>query len=272
MFAILYRFAVIPMTLFAGVFFPVDQLPIVARWLAYVSPLWHGVELCRSATLGLPTAVPAYWCTWRTSPRGRWSATGWHAGGTHRSSRTRGPMVTTLARPGAGAPTNALGRFGAVTTRDLIAVRHSGYWLVVVSGFLEPVLYLLSIGIGVGGLVGDFHLADGTTISYAAFVAPAMLAASAMNGAMAETTFNFFAKLKWVRLYDGDGRHPAAAVRDRARGAGVGPDPGLALLGGVPGDHGRAGPDHARAGRSRRWSRRCWSGSRSGRSAWRSPP
>jgi lipooligosaccharide transport system permease protein len=61
MFAILYRFAVIPMTLFAGVFFPVDQLPMVLRWLAYVSPLWHGVELCRSATLGLPTPVPAYW-------------------------------------------------------------------------------------------------------------------------------------------------------------------------------------------------------------------
>jgi lipooligosaccharide transport system permease protein len=74
--------------------------------------------------------------------------------------------------------------------------------LVVISGFLEPVLYLASIGIGVGGLIGDFHLADGTTISYAAFVAPAMLAASAMNGALAETTFNFFARLKWVRLYE----------------------------------------------------------------------
>ena len=39
-------------------------------------------------------------------------------------------------------------------------------------------------------------------MSYSAFVAPAMLAASAMNGALAETTFNFFAKLKWVKLYD----------------------------------------------------------------------
>jgi lipooligosaccharide transport system permease protein len=61
MFAILFRFAVVPMSLFAGVFFPVDQLPLVARWLAYISPLWHGVELCRSATLGLPTPLPAYW-------------------------------------------------------------------------------------------------------------------------------------------------------------------------------------------------------------------
>lgn len=56
MFAVLIRFAVIPMTLFAGVFFPVDSLPLVARALAYASPLWHGVELCRAATLGAETA------------------------------------------------------------------------------------------------------------------------------------------------------------------------------------------------------------------------
>jgi lipooligosaccharide transport system permease protein len=58
MFALLYRFGVIPMTLFAGVFFPVSAMPLLARWLAYVSPLWHGVELCRAATLGWPMTVP----------------------------------------------------------------------------------------------------------------------------------------------------------------------------------------------------------------------
>jgi lipooligosaccharide transport system permease protein len=51
--AMLFRFAVIPMTLFAGVFFPVESLPGVLRWLAYATPLWHGVDLCRAATLGL---------------------------------------------------------------------------------------------------------------------------------------------------------------------------------------------------------------------------
>ncbi|MBX6751525.1 MAG: ABC transporter permease [Micromonosporaceae bacterium] len=56
-FSFLFRFAVIPMTLFAGVFFPVEQLPLVPRWVAYASPLWHGVELCRAATLGTPTAI-----------------------------------------------------------------------------------------------------------------------------------------------------------------------------------------------------------------------
>jgi lipooligosaccharide transport system permease protein len=69
-FAVLLRLAVVPMTLFSGVFFPVADLPAAARVLAYVSPLWHGVELCRAATLGLPIAwgVPAHlgalllWC------------------------------------------------------------------------------------------------------------------------------------------------------------------------------------------------------------------
>jgi lipooligosaccharide transport system permease protein len=58
MFALLFRFGVIPMTLFAGVFFPVEAMPTVARWIAYLSPLWHGVELCRAATLGWPLTVP----------------------------------------------------------------------------------------------------------------------------------------------------------------------------------------------------------------------
>jgi lipooligosaccharide transport system permease protein len=52
--AILFRFAVIPMSLFAGVFFPVESMPVGFRWLAYVSPLWHGVDLSRAATLGVP--------------------------------------------------------------------------------------------------------------------------------------------------------------------------------------------------------------------------
>jgi lipooligosaccharide transport system permease protein len=60
MFALLNRFAVLPMTLFAGVFFPVAQMPAVLRWVAYVTPLWHGVELCRAAALGTATAAPIW--------------------------------------------------------------------------------------------------------------------------------------------------------------------------------------------------------------------
>jgi lipooligosaccharide transport system permease protein len=60
LFAVLFRFAVVPMTLFAGVFFPIDTMPTAGRVLAYVSPLWHGVELTRAATLGTATA----WGVW----------------------------------------------------------------------------------------------------------------------------------------------------------------------------------------------------------------
>ncbi|MEU9510084.1 ABC transporter permease [Micromonospora sp. NPDC048170] len=56
--AMLHRFAVIPMTLFAGVFFPVESLPLALRWLAYATPLWHGVDLCRAATLGVAPQWP----------------------------------------------------------------------------------------------------------------------------------------------------------------------------------------------------------------------
>lgn len=51
-FATLFRFGVIPMILFAGTFFPVEQIPEGVRWLAWISPLWHGNELARGAALG----------------------------------------------------------------------------------------------------------------------------------------------------------------------------------------------------------------------------
>lgn len=112
-------------------------------------------------------------------------------------------MVVTAVLPRLLAGPRALGGALAVTRRNVVAARHAAYWLVILSGFFEPVLYLLSIGVGVGALVGDFRMPDGKIVSYAGFVAPAMLAASAMNGALAETTMNFFAKMKNMRLYDG---------------------------------------------------------------------
>jgi lipooligosaccharide transport system permease protein len=74
MFAVLFRFVMVPMALFAGVFFPVESLPVVVRWLAYISPLWHGVELCRAATLGGATA----WGVWvHTACLLAWAAAGY---------------------------------------------------------------------------------------------------------------------------------------------------------------------------------------------------
>lgn len=57
-FPVLYRFGVVPVTLFSGVFFPIEQLPGLFQPLAWASPLWHGVELCRAAVLGVTPALP----------------------------------------------------------------------------------------------------------------------------------------------------------------------------------------------------------------------
>jgi lipooligosaccharide transport system permease protein len=56
-FAGLFRFVIMPMFLFSGTFFPISQLPPVLRPLAYVTPLWHGVTLCRQLAFGQATAV-----------------------------------------------------------------------------------------------------------------------------------------------------------------------------------------------------------------------
>ncbi|GAA4713062.1 ABC transporter permease [Phytohabitans rumicis] len=93
-------------------------------------------------------------------------------------------------------------RSASVAERNVAALK-SAYWIVLISGFFEPLLYLLSIGVGVGDLVGDLTLPGGRVVEYAAFVAPAMLASAAMSGALSETTFNFFGKMKYMKLYDG---------------------------------------------------------------------
>ncbi len=84
--------------------------------------------------------------------------------------------------------------------RNVKAYRHG--WVAIVSGFFEPVFYLFSLGIGLGVLIGDVELPDGTSVPYPVFVAPAMMAASAMNGAIFDSTFNVFFKLRYAKLYD----------------------------------------------------------------------
>jgi lipooligosaccharide transport system permease protein len=96
-------------------------------------------------------------------------------------------------------PVTALQRPWRLVERNVYAYRRT--WYVFLSGFLEPVLFLLSIGIGVGGLVGSLTV-GGETVSYKEFVAPGLLAAAAMNGALLDTTFNFFIKYKYSHTYD----------------------------------------------------------------------
>ena len=77
---------------------------------------------------------------------------------------------------------------------------HRRTWAIIVSGFFEPLFYLLALGYGLGGYVGEVVI-DGEPIEYATFVAPALLAASAFNGAFYDAT-NIFWKLRYQKLYD----------------------------------------------------------------------
>ncbi|WP_214465692.1 ABC transporter permease [Microbacterium flavescens] len=90
----------------------------------------------------------------------------------------------------------------SVVQRGLIAARSSS-WIIVLSGFFEPVFYLASMGIGLGSIIGDVQTSSGVEVSYAAFIAPALLAVSAMNGAIYDSTWNVFFKLNYGKLYEG---------------------------------------------------------------------
>jgi len=99
------------------------------------------------------------------------------------------------------------GRFGLggrgsahLIERHARVYRHT--WGVLISGFFEPIFYLLSIGVGLGKLVGTVAGPNGHPVGFASFVAPALLATSAMNGAVFDSTFNVFFRLKYAKLYD----------------------------------------------------------------------
>jgi lipooligosaccharide transport system permease protein len=113
--------------------------------------------------------------------------------------------VSVIARP-TPSPTpypaviGSFMRARRLVQRNMLVYRHG--WIVIVSGFFEPVFYLLGIGYGLGTIVGDVTLTDGRVVAYAAFVAPALLAQSTMNGAISETIFNVFFKLNFEKIYD----------------------------------------------------------------------
>jgi lipooligosaccharide transport system permease protein len=92
------------------------------------------------------------------------------------------------------------GRAHVLVERSLIVNRR--LWLTIVSGFCEPLFYLLAMGVAFGPLVRDVAGPAGHPVGFVAFLAPALLAAAAMNGAVYDATFNVFAKIKYVKLYD----------------------------------------------------------------------
>lgn len=97
------------------------------------------------------------------------------------------------------------GRMGG--RRAALIVERNAYvyrrtWLVLVSGFFEPLFYLLSVGLGVGAIIDTIPGPGGRELPYALFVAPALLAASSMNGAIFESTYNVFGKIHFEKTYD----------------------------------------------------------------------
>lgn len=75
-------------------------------------------------------------------------------------------------------------------------------WLVLVAGAAEPLFYLLSVGVGIGALIGTVTGPGGHPVPYREFVAPGLLAVSALNGALNDSTFNVYGRLKFDKLYD----------------------------------------------------------------------
>jgi lipooligosaccharide transport system permease protein len=70
------------------------------------------------------------------------------------------------------------------------------------SGALEPIIYLLALRVGIGRLVGTLNGPNGKPIDYVVFVAPALLATSAMNGVLYDATWNFFYKMRESKTFD----------------------------------------------------------------------
>lgn len=110
---------------------------------------------------------------------------------------TRSTRASRLARA-LPVPAGA-GLARMLVERNARAFKH--FWVTIISGFFEPVFYLFALGVGLGTLIGRIEV-SGLVVDYAVFVAPALLAASAMNGAVFDSTFNVFFKLKYAKLYD----------------------------------------------------------------------
>lgn len=94
------------------------------------------------------------------------------------------------------------GRSKVVLERGYFALK-SSTWMVVASGFVEPLIYLVAFGYGIGQFIDGVVDGNGNPISYAQFIAPALLATSAMNGAIYDSTWNVFFKMHFGRIYNG---------------------------------------------------------------------
>ena len=205
-FAMLFRFGIVPMFLFSGTFFPVSQLPDWLEPVAYAVPLWHGVDLCRDLALGSRVLLGRSRARRLPAALGRSPASSValrafdEAAARRDDAPTSLPSSLRLTPP--GLP-RLLGTGGAWLPRRAQRARlpaRAGWCCSPASS--SRCSTCSRVGVGVAQLVGDIALPGGQVVTYTAFIAPAMLAASAMNGAIYDATFNIFFKLKYDKLYD----------------------------------------------------------------------
>jgi lipooligosaccharide transport system permease protein len=103
-------------------------------------------------------------------------------------------VLTTLAP----RPVALFGNAHLVLLRNLMVHRHR--WTILAFGVIEPILYLLSIGQGVGQLIGPLD-SLGPAVTYPQYIAPALLAVAAMNGAMNATSQGVYTRLRFESTY-----------------------------------------------------------------------
>jgi lipooligosaccharide transport system permease protein len=108
--------------------------------------------------------------------------------------------VSTVRTGAPAYPPPSFHRATKLVHRNMLAYKH--HWMAFVSGFFEPFFYLVAVGFGVGQFVGDVSF-GGAELSYASFLAPGLLAASTLNGAVFDGFFGPFFKLNWMKTYDG---------------------------------------------------------------------
>ena len=175
-----------------------DSLPAPLQVVAWLTPLFHGVELTRALSLGTVGGRPARRCRPRRRPARLFAiggtslhdpdhrASGWCAD----DARCRSPRPFLIGSR----------RSLRLVERNIYVYRHG--WMVILSGFFEPLFYLLGSGSGSGALVGTVAGPGRRSRSATSCSSrPALLASAAMNGAITESTFNFFFKLNYNKTF-----------------------------------------------------------------------
>lgn len=231
--ALVQRFVVMPLFLFSGTFYPLENLPTFLQAIGWVSPIWHANELGRLLAFGQPTppwlilvhllylgalALAGGLVVRRMFAR-RLGYSEWRGrtpGARADARRAARRDVKELELSGGGAYQRSegvppvrfrrgllshlySGNIRAVFQRGLAAIRNNR-GVIFLSGFLEPVLFLTSFSLGISPMIEGVEIGE-HAVSYAAFIAPALLAVSAMNGAVFDSTWNVFFKLKITKLY-----------------------------------------------------------------------